>query len=87
VILTVRPSLSDQALSESEMSEREVGIRLRDSNQRVGVDALKTENTVAFQMLAFISDVLKEKKTRKWTYAFAKKTSGDDIISHDWKAG
>jgi hypothetical protein len=57
--------------------ELDVDILIRDSGTRIGVDALKAANVAAFQMLAFLVDVLKHKKSRQWAMLFAaKKTRG-----------
>ena len=64
-----------ESLSESEMTELEVGIHLRDSNPRIGVGSLEAAATVAFQMLTFIEGVFKDRRARKWAYAFAEKIS------------
>jgi hypothetical protein len=60
-------------LSEPGMVELEVGIRLRDSEPRVGLYALDAAETVAFQMLTFLAGVFKNQQARKWALAFAKK--------------
>jgi hypothetical protein len=53
--------------------ELDVDILIRDSGTRIGVDALKAANVAAFQMLAFLVDVLKHKKSRQWALQFAAK--------------
>jgi len=60
-------------LIDSGKVEVEVGIRLRDNSPKLGVDALATANAVAFQMLAFLADVLSQQKSKQWVMAFAKK--------------
>ena len=59
--------------SNSELRELEVGVRLRDKSPTLGVEALQKANSAAFQMLAFLGDVLEHKKTREWTHVFAGK--------------
>jgi hypothetical protein len=60
-----RRSTDQKTSSESEIRQLELDIVLRDSNVRVGVDALETANAAAFQMLGFLADVLKHKKSRQ----------------------
>ena len=61
-------SSDNEVPSDSELAKIEVGFRVRDKSPKLGVHALKLANAAAFQMLAFLAEVLKHKKTRRWAH-------------------
>ncbi len=63
--------------TDPELSELRIGIRTRDKGHRLGIETLHIANAAAFQMLAFMAEVLNDEKTRKWAYKFAAKKLPD----------
>ncbi|WP_254063762.1 DUF5677 domain-containing protein [Granulicella sp. S190] len=63
----------DQPPSDAELQKIEVGLRIREKAPQIGLDALKAANLAAFQVLAFLSQVLEDKKSRDWASSYARK--------------
>ena len=68
--------------TEDGMSNVEVGIRVRDKEPRLGLQALKLANVAAFQMHTFLAQMLQHKPSLDWSLGFAKEAVKKSESSH-----
>lgn len=67
---------AQQHPTEEGMHNVEVGIRMRDKEPRLGLQALKLANAAAFQMQTFLAQMLQHKPSLEWSHGFAKEVLG-----------
>jgi len=64
-------------IDENTKVEMNVGIRLKDENPGVAVDAVSTANLAAFSMILFIGRVFGDQKSLKWVDSFRRMYTED----------
>lgn len=70
LVRSLESKQSDRAVDEDGKTEMSIGIRIKDKDPRVAVEALKTANLAAFAMILFVGKVFDKKQYLDWVDNF-----------------
>lgn len=70
LVRSLESEQSEGAVDEDGKTEMSIGIRIKDKDPRIAVEALKTANLAAFAMILFVGKIFNKKQYLEWISSF-----------------